>query len=81
MEQWYRGGHQRVLLQQLDDSAVSAALAAVHPAQLHPVPKVSVWVSAALFVHFFYYHVGIECKIHKIPLKGFAPLVFDIYKD
>lgn len=41
MEQRHRGGHQGVLLQQLDDSAVPAALAALHAAQLHPLPKVS----------------------------------------
>lgn len=41
MEQWHSGGPQRVLLQQLDDPAIPAAPAAVHPAQLLPVPEVS----------------------------------------
>lgn len=60
MEQWYRGGRQGVLLQQLDDSAVPAALAALHPAQLHPLPKVSGWVSIVVSVSTFSSHVGIE---------------------
>ncbi|KAK2862668.1 hypothetical protein Q5P01_002201 [Channa striata] len=39
MEQWHNGGAQRVLLQQLDDLVIPAALAAVHPAQLIPIPE------------------------------------------
>lgn len=50
MAQRHRGGEQGVLLQQLDDSAIPAAPAAVHPAQLHPLPEVSGWVSVLLFL-------------------------------
>lgn len=48
--QRYQGGGREVLLQQLDDSAIPAAPAAVHPAQLHPLPEVSGWVSVLLFL-------------------------------
>ncbi len=41
MEQRYYGGPQGVLLQQLDDPAVPAAPAALHTAQLLPLPEVS----------------------------------------
>lgn len=55
MEQRYSGGPQGILLQQLDDPAIPAAPAAVHPAQLHSLPKVSnssVWfIQIALKVY------------------------------
>ena len=41
MEQRHGGGTQGVPLQQLDDAAVPAAPAGVHPAQLLPLPEVS----------------------------------------
>lgn len=41
MEQRHCGGPHGVLLQQLDDPAVPAAPAGVHPAQLLPLPQVS----------------------------------------
>lgn len=41
MEQRHGGDPERVLLQQLDDPAIPAAPAALHPAQLLPLPEVS----------------------------------------
>lgn len=47
MGQRHSRGPQGVLLQQLDDPAIPAASAALHTAQLHPLPEVSrsVWSS------------------------------------
>lgn len=38
---WYGASPQRVSLQQLDDVTVAAAPAALHPAELLPLPEVS----------------------------------------
>lgn len=50
MEQWHGGGSQRVLLQQLDDPAIPASPAALHPAQLLPLPEVRGCFTALLVV-------------------------------
>lgn len=39
-DQQHAGGAEELLLQQLDDAAVPTATAALHAAQLHPVPEV-----------------------------------------
>lgn len=46
---WYRAGPHRILLQQLDDVTVTAAPAALHPAELLPVPEVSEHITVSWF--------------------------------
>lgn len=65
MPQLHQGGGRQVLLQQLDDSAIPAAPAAVHPAQLHPLPEVSGWVSVLLFLCAFWKNIPFPHPLKK----------------
>lgn len=68
MEQWHQGGDQGVLLQQLDDSAVPVASAAIYAAQLHPLPKVSA-LFALLIVMFKFSSFFVSCFIFELSTK------------